>query len=166
MRRGAVAAGTLPTAMFDSGRPATIVIVGTDILLYFMKIDRFEKVSREVMILALNDEGAIEVLGRIDLDVADSESAALTGNSWSGKSTLLHLAKGLDRVGSGTVLMDGSDLGKFSGAERARYRRTRVVLCFSSSTLFFRSTSLRTCPFMQSWRGVTIAAGNIPWSRL
>ena len=98
MRRGAVAAGTFPTAMFDSGRPATIVIVGTDILLYFMKIDRFEKVSREVMILALNDEGAIEVLGRIDLDVANSESAALTGNSWSGKSTLLHLAKGLDRV--------------------------------------------------------------------
>jgi ABC-type multidrug transport system fused ATPase/permease subunit len=93
VRRGAVAAGTLPAAMFDSGRPATIVIVGTDILLYFMKIDRFEKVSREVMILALNDEGAIEVLGRIDLDVADSESAALTGNSWSGKSTLLHLAR-------------------------------------------------------------------------
>jgi len=80
-------------------------------------------------------EGAIEILKGINLSVAARESVALTGESGSGKSTLLHLAGGLDRADSGSVVMDGDDLSKFSEDQRARYRRTKVGLVFQQFNL-------------------------------
>jgi len=80
-------------------------------------------------------EGPIEILKGINLSVAARESVALTGESGSGKSTLLHLAGGLDRADSGSVVMDGDDLSKFSEDQRARYRRTKVGLVFQQFNL-------------------------------
>ncbi len=95
------------------------------------------------MILAIRDvrkfyataEGPIEILKGIDLGVASGETVALTGESGSGKSTLLHLAGGLDRADSGSILMDGDDLSKYSESARARYRRTKVGLVFQQFNL-------------------------------
>jgi putative ABC transport system ATP-binding protein len=83
----------------------------------------------------LTAEGPIEILRGIDLNVAAGESVALTGESGSGKSTLLHLAGGLDRADSGSVVMNGSDVGKLSESERAQYRKKEVGLVFQQFNL-------------------------------
>ena len=80
-------------------------------------------------------EGPIQILKGVDLHLARSESVALTGESGSGKSTLLHLAGGLDRADSGTIIMNGRDVGALDDTGRARYRRNEVGLVFQQFNL-------------------------------
>lgn len=95
------------------------------------------------MLLSLSDitksyqtaEGAIEILRGVDLELAHAESVALTGESGSGKSTLLHLAGGLDRPDTGTIVMNGLDIGKLDDRGRSDYRRRQVGLVFQQFNL-------------------------------
>jgi putative ABC transport system ATP-binding protein len=57
---------------------------------------------------------------------------AITGPSGSGKSTLLGLIAGLDTPGSGSVVVDGVDLGTLDEDALARFRRDRVGFVFQS----------------------------------
>src|SRR5699024_2327032 len=50
------------------------------------------------------------------------EFVAVMGPSGSGKSTLLHLAGGLDAPTSGTVSVEGQDIGALSAPDRATLR--------------------------------------------
>lgn len=51
-----------------------------------------------------------QVLGQIDLDVAQKEILAVVGASGCGKSTLLRLIAGLERPSSGRLAIDGEPL--------------------------------------------------------
>ena len=57
------------------------------------------------------------------------------GPSGSGKSTLLTLAGGLDQPTSGTVSIEGVDLGSLGNKGRARMRRTAVGYVFQDFNL-------------------------------
>ena len=74
----------------------------------------------------------VRALDDLSLDVTRGEFLAVLGVSGSGKSTLLHLLGGLDTPTSGSVLVDGRDLGTFTSYERTVYRRTGVGLVFQS----------------------------------
>ena len=54
----------------------------------------------------------IRALDGVSLTIDQGEFVALTGASGSGKSTLLQLLGGLDKPSSGTVVIDGADLGR------------------------------------------------------
>jgi len=60
---------------------------------------------------------------------------AVMGPSGSGKSTLLQCAAGLDRIGSGRVVVDGQDLATLSDRKLTRLRRDRIGFVFQSFNL-------------------------------
>ena len=68
----------------------------------------------------------IAVLKDISLTVNQGEFVAVMGASGSGKSTLLNVLGGLLPPDSGTVTVDGLDLGSMSDAALTVYRRVRL----------------------------------------
>ena len=72
----------------------------------------------------------IHVLRDLQLSVEAGEMLAIMGASGVGKSTLLHLLGGLDRPDSGTVVVDGRDLGTLSDEALVGFRNLRVGFVF------------------------------------
>jgi putative ABC transport system ATP-binding protein len=60
---------------------------------------------------------------------------AILGPSGSGKTTLLGLLAGLDRPTSGTVHLDGQELGSLDEDERARLRGAKIGFVFQAFQL-------------------------------
>jgi putative ABC transport system ATP-binding protein len=76
------------------------------------------------------DEGRIQALRGVDLQVAGGEFLTISGPSGSGKSTLLQLFGGLDEPSSGEVFYRGSSLsGRF---DLDAYRSRRVGFVFQA----------------------------------
>ncbi len=78
---------------------------------------------------------AIRAVDGVSLSVAAGEFVALLGASGSGKSSLLNLIAGLDRPTSGTITVDGADLGAVSRRDLARYRLRTVGMVFQAFNL-------------------------------
>src|SRR5690242_7678119 len=57
-------------------------------------------------------------LSDLSLDVGDGEFFVLLGPTGAGKTTSLRLIAGLDAPNSGSILIDGEDVGQWSAAER------------------------------------------------
>jgi len=81
--------------------------------------------------------GAAEVhaLRGVDLEVRAGELVAVMGASGSGKSSLLHIAGGLDLPTAGTVSVDGADLAQLSVRQRAALRRRSIGYVFQDLNL-------------------------------
>jgi putative ABC transport system ATP-binding protein len=78
----------------------------------------------------------------IDLEITRGEALAVVGASGSGKSTLLAILAGLDTPTSGSVELDGVDLGALDEDERARVRGRTVGFVFQSFQLLPGYTAL------------------------
>jgi putative ABC transport system ATP-binding protein len=77
----------------------------------------------------------IRAVNGVSLEIEQGEFVALLGASGSGKSTLLNLIAGLDRATSGSLVVNGRELGLMSPSELARYRRFSVGMVFQSFNL-------------------------------
>jgi putative ABC transport system ATP-binding protein len=73
------------------------------------------------------DEGRVEALRGVDVQIDAGEYVAISGPSGSGKSTLLHLLGGLDTATQGQVLFKGSELGKAVDLDSYRSRQVGFV---------------------------------------
>ena len=79
--------------------------------------------------------GSITVLKDISLTVNRGEFVAVMGASGSGKSTLLNVLGGLLAPDSGTVTVDGMDLGSMSDASLSGHVLDRVGFIFQMFNL-------------------------------
>lgn len=77
----------------------------------------------------------VDAVQDVTLGIEEGELVSLVGPSGSGKSTLLALIGALLTPTSGEILVDGRDIGKFSGRERTRYRRDQVGFVFQGSNI-------------------------------
>ena len=69
------------------------------------------------------DEGKVEALQNITLSIRAGEIYGIIGMSGAGKSTLVRCLNYLERPTSGTVSIEGKDLGALSEAELRKMRR-------------------------------------------
>lgn len=74
--------------------------------------------------------GPVTVLRDLDLKIEAAETVSIVGPSGSGKTTLLNLLGALDRPSSGTIAVNGVDLGKLGGEEAARFRNRSIGFIF------------------------------------
>ncbi len=89
-----------------------------------VSLDRVRKTyGTDQPVVALDDVSTVFVRGT---------ATAVMGPSGSGKSTLLHCAVGLDRPGSGTVRIGGTDLSSMSEKQLTELRRGRVGFVFQA----------------------------------
>ncbi|MFG3253895.1 ABC transporter ATP-binding protein [Streptomyces sp. NPDC048172] len=80
-------------------------------------------------------DAAVIALDGVSTDFAPGSFTAVMGPSGSGKSTFLQCAAGLDRPTSGTVTVEGHDLGAMNVTELTKLRRERVGFVFQSFNL-------------------------------
>src|SRR5215210_2847618 len=72
----------------------------------------------------------LHVLRGLDLAVEQGEMVAVVGASGVGKSTLLHLLGGLDRMDSGSVSVGDRNISQLSDAELVSFRNTHIGFVF------------------------------------
>lgn len=84
-----------------------------------------------------------QALKGMSFEIHDGEFIAIMGPSGSGKSTLMHILGCLDTPTSGTYLLDGKDVSKFSDDELADIRKAKIGFVFQSFNLLPRATVLR-----------------------
>src|SRR3954454_14091094 len=72
----------------------------------------------------------LTVLRDLELQVEAGEMLAIVGASGVGKSTLLHVLGGLDRVDAGRISLDGAELTSMADADIVAFRNRRVGFVF------------------------------------
>jgi putative ABC transport system ATP-binding protein len=102
---------------------------------------------------------AVHALQDVDLEIAAGGYVAVTGQSGSGKSTFMNLVGALDQPTSGSLTVDGADLGTMSADALAHYRNEKIGFVFQSFNLLARTSALDNValPLLYS-RGVDDAA--------
>jgi putative ABC transport system ATP-binding protein len=99
----------------------------------------------------------LTVLKDITLEVPDGGFVAVSGPSGSGKTTLLGLLAGLDLPTSGTVHLDGQELGALGEDGRARLRGEKVGFVFQAFNLIPTLTARENVQVPLELRGETAA---------
>jgi lipoprotein-releasing system ATP-binding protein len=74
--------------------------------------------------------GSLDVLRGVDLQVERGEIVCIVGSSGAGKSTLLHILGTLDKADSGSISIDGQEVGKLTGSRLARFRNQHIGFVF------------------------------------
>jgi putative ABC transport system ATP-binding protein len=86
--------------------------------------------------------GPVEILRRVDVEIAPGESVAVVGPSGSGKTSLLMIIAGLERATSGQVHVAGHDFMGLSEDELAVIRGVNIGIVFQSFHLVTTMTAL------------------------
>lgn len=84
----------------------------------------------------------VHILKGISLDIPKGEAVGLVGPSGSGKSTLLMTMAGLERPDTGSVVVDGQELGALDEDRLAQFRGARIGIVFQSFHLIPTMTAL------------------------
>jgi putative ABC transport system ATP-binding protein len=105
-------------------------------------------------------QGALDVaaLRGVTLTLERGEFTAISGPSGSGKTTLLNLVGALDVPSSGSVMLEGHDLGQMSRGQLARLRRDRIGFVFQAYNLVPVLKAYENAEIVLALQGVPAAA--------
>jgi putative ABC transport system ATP-binding protein len=98
--------------------------------------------------------GGVSALRSASLRVEPGEMLAIVGPSGSGKSTMLHLMGTLDRPSSGTVTINGHDVGRLPDRKLSALRATWLGFIFQDFHLTDGMTARENVMAAQIYAGV------------
>ena len=87
-------------------------------------------------------EVEIKAVDNISFPIEKGEFVVVVGPSGAGKTTVLNILGGMDKATSGEVIVDGTDISKFSEKELTKYRRDDVGFVFQFYNLVQNLTAL------------------------
>ena len=104
--------------------------------------------------------GSVEVhaLRGVDLQIASGDICSIIGRSGSGKSTMLNVLAGLEKVSAGEIVIAGKHLERMSQGELILFRQKRVGFIFQSFNLMPYYTALENVALPLSFSGVPLEA--------
>ena len=105
---------------------------------YNSKISNFVSTDSPATAVHLNDvtlnldsaAGKVKILRGLSFDIKNGESVGIIGPSGGGKSTMMMVVAGLERVTSGKIKTAGVDLTNLDEDELARFRRKNIGIVF------------------------------------
>ena len=86
--------------------------------------------------------GALSVLRNVNLTLNAGEALAVTGPSGCGKSSLLFILGAMERPTSGSVQLQGQDIGRLTDSQLATLRQQRIGFVFQEHHLLPQCTVL------------------------
>ena len=98
-------------------------------------------------------DGDVEVLRGVSLGLDAGQTLALTGESGSGKSTILHISAGLEVPDGGGLHLEGVEINGLGEAERANLRRSEMGIVFQQFNLIPSLTVEANIGFQASLAG-------------
>ena len=98
-------------------------------------------------------DGDVEVLRGVSLQLEAGQTLALTGESGSGKSTILHISAGLEVPNGGSLHLEGIEINGLGEAERANLRRSEIGIVFQQFNLIPSLTVEANIGFQASLAG-------------
>lgn len=90
----------------------------------------------------LSGSKRLDVICDLDLDLAKGEFLAVVGRSGCGKTTLLNLIAGMDRVDSGRIFLLDAELTTLDAKGWDRVRQTHIGFIFQSNQLLPEFTAV------------------------
>ncbi len=84
----------------------------------------------------------LQVLRGIDLEIEKGEVVSIVGPSGAGKTTLLQIMGTLDKPDTGTVEIDGVDVGSLSQTKLSHFRNQNIGFVFQFHQLLPEFTAL------------------------
>lgn len=98
--------------------------------------------------------GEFQALKNICVDIPRGNLAILRGRSGSGKTTLMNIIGALDDPTSGTVSIDGREVGRLSGKARENLRRKDMGFVFQSVSLIPTMNAFQNVEFSMRLAGI------------
>ena len=98
----------------------------------------------------------ITPLDAVSLDIEQGEFISLMGASGCGKSTLLNLVAGIDQPTSGSLVINGTDIGSLSRSKLAGWRAENIGYVFQSHNLI---------PVLTAYENIELPLLLLPLSR-
>ncbi|NLP49091.1 MAG: ABC transporter ATP-binding protein [Clostridiales bacterium] len=99
-------------------------------------------------------ENEVRALDGVSLTIDRGEFVAIVGQSGSGKSTLMNMIGLLDLPTSGTYLLDGKDVSRFSDDELSDIRNKQIGFIFQGFNLINSLTAQANVELPLIYRGI------------
>jgi putative ABC transport system ATP-binding protein len=88
------------------------------------------------------ENSLVEVIKGVNLKINSGENVAVVGKSGSGKTSLIMLIAGLEKVTSGKIIFEDQDISPYSEDELADLRKRKIGIIFQSFYLISNYTAL------------------------
>lgn len=84
----------------------------------------------------------VEALKDASFEIGKGEICVIVGQSGAGKTTLLNILGGMDKLTTGQIFLDGTEVSKFGKKQLATYRRQDIGFVFQFYNLIPNLTAL------------------------